>query len=193
MLKSKKGTQKSSLYEDPLGRHCLLKGSLLFGGLLISVFGLYFMAVILLSVAGLNPWLEETDLSGKVFGVLTSTLIIIVGPLVLYYEVLPMRRFVVLEKEIRLSGSWRSKKAGSRLRRHILKAEEMERAELEIKNETEYHGAYPLEWECKIHLSDGEEYKVFDGSISGDSDVCLSALSEFFKANRIPHTVVRKL
>jgi hypothetical protein len=193
MLSPNQDGTSGILYEDSLIRYLLLKASLLVGGLFIFFAGFYFFLAILLSFAGLNLWFGGADPSGRIISFLGSILFMIIGPLILIYEVLPMRRLVVSEERIRLPGSSVRMKPHQDRKMHVLHADEIVGVEMEVGNPSEFNGPYPAEWKCTLFLHNGKEFAIYDGSVSGDSDKCFLALKDFCRLNHLRFGILRRL
>jgi hypothetical protein len=168
--------KQSPLYQEPLRDYLIDQGSMLFGGLALLVVGVALLSWFLLCTTGVLPWTEEPDLNDKAFGLATTLLATVVAIWMILGDVLPRRRFTVMEEEIRLGFPFKSRKSG--LKWSVLKAEDLAGAKLEI--DTFYKS-----WKCSLNLSDGGRYILEE-----ESDEILSALRKFFDLNGIPLAVV---
>lgn len=127
--------------------------------------------------------------------VLLMVITVIVGLILIYSLVLPKKRFMILENEIRLPSSRlpvlpKFKRGDVRISKALLGAEEIARVQVEIQSGTEF-GGLPYPWKCTFFLEDDCAYVLHSGEIPGDTDDCLEKIKEFLKLNGIQYVVIR--
>ncbi len=186
--------KKSVLFKESLSRFLLVKGALLSGCIFGIVAGLGFSAALILCITGDIACPPDRDLSQEYMSIALMITVVIVSIILTYIFVIPARRFMILENEIRLPSSRLPISPfvkGERVSRARLKAEEIVRVELEISSGTEF-GGLPSPWKCRFFLETGHEYVLYDGEIPGDTEECLSRLQEFLRLNEIRYVVIRK-
>lgn len=166
------------LYQEPLRDHLVNQGALLFGGVTVVAIGFFFLVWLILALSGNLELEDEPGLSDMTWFLITLLFSIGVGLWVMFSEVLPHRRFTIMQDEIRLNYPFKGENSGKKRRK--IKAEDVVATKLQFD-------AFSDVWKCRLYLSEEDEYFIND-----DSKEMLSALKEFFKLNGIQLTVVEE-
>jgi hypothetical protein len=186
--------QKATLFKESLFRYVVVKGALLSASLFGIVGGLAF-GILIVQCNLDNTCPGEVDPSQDYMLVILMITVVIVGIILIYSLVLPKKRFLILENEIRLPSSrlpiLPTARGVVKASRAVLEADDIARVQLEIGSGTEY-GGLPTPWKCTFFLEDGYAYVLNSGEIPGNTDECLEKIKEFMRLNDIRFVVVRK-
>jgi hypothetical protein len=151
---------------------------MLIGGVALVALGFFFLVWLILALSGNLELEDEPGLSDMTMFLITLLLSIGVGLYVMFGEVLPHRRFAIMQDEIRLNFPFKGENSGKK--RRTIKAEDVLGTKLQFD-------AFSDVWECRLYLTEQDKYLIKD-----DSKELISALKEFFKHNGIQLTVVEE-
>jgi hypothetical protein len=165
------------LYQEPLKEHLVNQAALLIGGLAVVTLSFYLLVWLIRFLSGTLER-EESGLSETAINLITLALALGVGLWVIFSEVLPKRRFTIMQNEIRLDFPFKGENSGKK--RRTIKAEDIVGTKLQFD-------ALSDVWKCRLYLSDEDKYFIED-----DSAELLSALKEFYKLNGVHLTVVEE-